>query len=100
MLPKGAPGRKSFVALPTSKKQFWREEAKHLRKLFTYFLPMHLCLLFFIDYKVYGLEIMVIIIDIYFVWMNFYNYMTLNKITISIQAGSLLMFSMVALTHF
>ena len=63
-------------------------------------IPIHLTFLCFIDYNVYGLEIMVFVVDFVLLWMNFVNYMTLNKILIGIQAGIMFLSSFVALTHF
>lgn len=97
VLPKGTPMRKSFQVIPKQKKKFWRPEAKALRKLFPVAGIIHaLCLVS--DIWIYG-EILIIIVDFILVWLDFYNYMVLNKILIAIEVGIQVMVPMIALTH-
>lgn len=82
VLPKGTPGRKSFAAVPKQKKKFWRPEAKALRKLFPIMGFFHVLFLLS-DIFIFG-EVLMIIIDSVLIWLDFYNYMVMNKICIAI----------------
>ena len=96
--PKGAPGRRSFNYVPTTKKNFWRKEALDLREVFKVMIPVHI-VLFFVDIYVYHLEIAIMIVDFLMVWLNFINYMTLNKVTCIIECVIYLLTWLVAFTH-
>ena len=96
--PKGAPGRKSFVYVPKQKKKFWRDEAINLRQVFYIMIPIHFLLLF-VDFVVYNIEISILLADFFMIWLNFYNYMTLNKITCGIESILYVIIFLVSLTH-
>ena len=98
VLPRGAPGRSSFVALPKSKKVFWRPEAVNLRRCFIILMPIHFSLLFS-DVLIYNIEIMAIVVDAILTWMSYLNFMTLNKITIGMQCAVYLIGFLMALSH-
>ena len=97
-LPQGVPGRKSFKFIPDQKK-FWRPEALALRKMLMYMMPVHMFVLLIIDIFVYSFELFAIIMEVILLWLTFYGYMTLNKVTTGAYVGLLLMSSVVALTH-
>ena len=56
--------------------------------------------LIIVDSYVYDVEFMAFIGDFILLWMNFVNYMSLNKILIAVQSICMGMFSVIALTHF
>jgi len=97
-MPEGTPGRKSFKMIPTERKQFWRPEALSLREVFPVMAGLHI---FFIlsDIFIYNLEILILIADILFLWLDFYNFMIINKVVILIEIIGHLMVSVVALSH-
>lgn len=82
-MPKGLPGRKSFVAIPQVKKKFWRKEALDLRKILLVMMPIHFIFVL-TDIYVFDFEISAMIFDGIYLWMSFYNYMTLNKIMVGV----------------
>ena len=82
-MPEGTPGRKSFVAIPRQRKHFWRQEALHLRKIFPFTGLVHLCFIFS-DIFVYG-DLLIILADSILLWLDFYNFMMLNKVCIMIE---------------
>ena len=61
-------------------------------------IPVHI-VLFLVDIYVYHLEIAIMIVDFLMVWLNFINYMTLNKITCIIECTVYLLTWLVAFTH-
>ena len=77
------PGRKSFKYMPQEKKVFKKKEALKLRSTFKTLMPVH-GLLLLTDFYIYEFEISAIVFDLIFLWMSFYNYMTLNKIIVGI----------------
>ena len=44
-------------------------------------MPVHAFLFLIADIYVYHLEISIMIFDFFMIWLNFINYMTLNKVT-------------------
>jgi hypothetical protein len=82
-MPEGTPGRDSFKAIPKEMRKFWRPEALALRKLFPITGAIH-AVFVLSDIFVFG-EILMIIADIALVWLDFYNYMILNKVVIGIE---------------
>ena len=70
-----------------------------MRKCFTVMLPIHVIMLLLLDIWIYQVEIMSMVIDIVLIWLDFHNYMTLNKITIGFEVIVLLMTSIIALSH-
>ena len=92
------PGRKSFKVIPQEKKEFKTEEAIKLRECFPLMGVAHLVLII-MNIFVYKWDIVRIIIDFTFLWFNFYNYMTLNKIIIGIHLGILVMVSIGSLIN-
>lgn len=62
-------------------------------------LPIHVALLVVCDIYIYEFEILSFIINLCLIWFDFYNYMTLNKITIMGEIGLLLLTSLMALSH-
>ena len=97
--PKGTPGRQSFVYVPTEKKKFWRKEALELRKVFKIMIPIHVFFLMIVDIYIYHWEIPIMITDFLMIWLNFINYMTLNKITCGMESMCYFAIILVALTH-
>ena len=51
------------------------------------------------DIYVFGFEISAVVFDVVFLWLNFYNYMTLNKITVCIQVGLYGLAALMATSH-
>merc|ERR1712086_597457 len=51
------------------------------------------------DIFIYDLEILILIADLLFLWLDFYNFMILNKIVILVEIIGHVMVSMVALSH-
>ena len=98
-LPRGAPGRQSFVYIPKQKKNFKRTEAKKLRKVHQYFMFIHLFFLCSVDIFVHDWEVSIMIGDVILAWLNFYNYMTLNKIVSGINGVMYILGTIVAWTH-
>ena len=98
VLPKGAPGRKSFSYLPGQKRKFWREEALALRRCFQLLMPVHFGLLF-VDWIIYDIEYFSIFLDVVFLWLSFYNFMTLNKIMMIAQIGIYLLAVVISISH-
>ena len=86
--------------MPTKKKRFIREEALALRKCFGMMFVLHIFLLLAFDIYVYDIEIMAIIADGILIYLNYLNYMNLNKMFIIGQGIIMAMSSFVALTHF
>ena len=79
-------------------KNFKRPEAVALRKALGVMMPVHLIFLFS-DFYFYDFELFAIIFDIIFIWLNFYNYMTLNKIVTLIEIAVYVLAVIIALTH-
>ena len=96
-LPEGTPGRKSFAVIPKNQKYFWRPEALKLRKLFPITGFFH-SFFILIDIFVYG-EILILIADAVLLWLDFYNYMLLNKICIIVEIVIQALISLIAITH-
>ena len=97
-MPLGFPTRSSFQFIPKEKKVFNRREAKNLRIVFLVMMPVHIGLLF-VDFIIYNFEIPIIIVDMMFVWLNFVNYMTLNKIMIFVELVLYFLASFTSLSH-
>ena len=85
--------------IPKEKKEFVSEEAVRLRKVFVFMGPIHFCLIF-ADIFAYDVEVMALLADIFFVWLNFFNYMSLNKLFVGTQLAFYLILFFVSLTHF
>ena len=83
--------------LPKEQKEFWRPEALKLRKMFPVTGVIHALFVIF-DIAVYG-EILLILVDIGLVWLDFYNYMILNKICVSIEIVIHVLVTLVSITH-
>ena len=98
-LPKGAPGRKSFKLIPDKKKNFWRPEALALRKCFIIMLPFH-ALFIVTDIFIYEVHVFAILMDSLLLWLDFFNYMTLNKIFVGVEIGAHFLISVIALSWF
>ena len=71
-----------------------------LRKCFLIMLPLHVFLLITLDLYVYDIEIMAIIAEIMLVYLDYQNYMSLNKMFMLAEIALMTMSSFVALTHF
>jgi len=65
------------------KKEFWRKEALLLRLCFQVMLPFHVWLAL-VDIIIYHGEILLLMIDLAFIYINYYNHQTLSKLIISI----------------
>jgi len=61
--------------------------------------PIHFGLVF-VDIFAYKVEVVVLLADLAFLWFNFYNYMTLNKLIIGIHLALLVLLAVVAISHF
>ena len=85
---------------PTKKKRFVREESLALRKCFLIMLPLHVFFLIALDLYVYDIEIMAIIAETMLVYLDYQNYMSLNKMFMLAEITLMTMSSFVALTHF
>lgn len=96
-MPEGTPFRKSFAVIPKEKKHFWRPEALQLRKMFPFTGVLHACFVI-LDVVVFG-DILLIISDVILVWLDFYNYMKLNKICVAVEVIIHLFTTLVAITH-
>lgn len=96
--PPGSLGRKSFTVFPGQKKHFWREEALKLRKTHLALIPFHV-VAFFVDFIIYDYEIFSILFEMLFIWMNYYNYMTLNKLIIGAEVLTYALCFVISLTH-
>ena len=97
-LPQGTPGRKSFMYFPKQKKHFWRPEALALRKAFILALPFF-ALFIAVNLVFFQLEILALLFDLTFLWLSFYNYMTLHKITTIAQLILLILAFLLSLSH-
>ena len=98
-MPKGAPGRKSFKLIPDKKKNFWRPEAMALRKCFVIMLPVH-AMFIVSDIFIYEVHVFAILVDSFLLWLDFFNYMTLNKIFVGVELGAHVLVSVIALSWF
>ena len=92
--------QKRFNLFPTKKKRFIREEALALRKCFMIMFPLHFIMLFVFDFYVYGIEFIAILVDFCLLYLDYLNYMSLNKMFLYLQIGIMSMSSFIALTHF
>jgi hypothetical protein len=61
-------------------------------------MPVHAVLLL-VDVGVYHWEVSIMIVDFFMIWLNFINYMTLNKITCIMECVCYLMTILVGFTH-
>lgn len=96
-MPKGTPGRKSFTALPFERKKFWRPEAKALRNMFPITAIFHILFLVS-DIMVFG-EILMIVSDSILIWLDFYNYMILNKVCVFVEVLIHVLIILISITH-
>ena len=55
--------------------------------------------LIFVDTIIYHGEIFILLMDLVFIYLNYYNHQTLNKLTIIIQLGLLALISLMAISH-
>ena len=90
---------KKFEFIPKEKKNFKRSEALKLRKVHGALILVHILLLFGADIFIFDWETSVMVADSILLWLNFYNYMTLNKISCGINAAIYPILTIVALTH-
>lgn len=88
-----------FDAFPKKKKEFWRKEALDLRKCFVVLLPYHVLVLFLCDIYAYHFEVMSILADLGFIWLDYFNYMTLHKGYCMLEIFGMFVNSVVALSH-
>ena len=63
-------------------------------------LPLHVIFLITLDLYVYDIEIMAIIAETMLVYLDYQNYMSLNKMFMLAEIALMTMSSFVALTHF
>jgi hypothetical protein len=85
--------------VPTEKKNFKRIAAVKLIKVHLVLMLIHLFYLSVIDVFIYDWEVSTIIGDSILAWLNFYAYMTLNKIICGLIAVFYVLGTLVALTH-
>jgi hypothetical protein len=62
-------------------------------------MPIHLALIG-VDIYIYDIQILSIFINFIFIWLDFYNYMTLYKVTIIIEIVCLILTTLIAISHF
>ena len=60
---------------------------------------VHLIFLLLADFYIYNLEILIIIADIILIWLDYYNFMTLKKITVLIGCGLQAIIVLVSVSH-
>ena len=60
--------------------------------------PIH-ALFIISDFLVYDVHIFAIILDCALLWLDFYNYMTLNKLMVFVEIASHGLISVIALSH-
>ena len=51
------------------------------------------------DIFVYDLEVLILIADVLFLWLDFYNFMLVNKVVILVEVIAHIMVCTVALSH-
>ena len=78
---------------------FWRKEHLDLRKIYKIMFFIHIVFLLLADFYAYNIEILLIIADIVLIWLDYYNFMTLKKITILIGCGLQGLVVIIALSH-
>ena len=79
--------------------EYWRKEHLDLRKIYKIMFFIHIAFLFLADFYAYNIEIMLIIAEIFLIWLDYYNFMTLNKITVLIEIGLQGFIIIVSLSH-
>ena len=67
-----------------------------LRKCFVIMLPVH-ALFIVSDIFIYEVHIFAILMDSMLLWLDFFNYMTLNKIFVGVELGAHGLISVMAL---
>lgn len=85
--------------MPLKKKKFWREEALFLRTRYLKLIPTHLFQLIVCDMYVYNFEVLSIVFNVLLLWLDYVNFMTLNKMSCFLQIGLLYLSTFVALSH-
>ena len=78
---------------------FWRKEHLDLRKIYKILFFIHIVFLLLADFYAYNIEILLIIADIVLIWLDYYNFMTLKKITILIGSGLQGLVVIISLSH-
>jgi hypothetical protein len=72
-----------------------------MRWCFVLLAPFHLVCLLYIDVYMYNFEIAAIIMDMAFLWMDYFNFMTMNKLIMCFQVGAMGATCLIAIfTHF
>lgn len=94
----GAPTRKSFKIIPREKVQFITDEGNALQTCYKWMIPIHVCFVF-VDCAVYDYQILLLVFDLFCIWFNYYNYMTLNKIIMFPHIALLGLVNISGLTH-
>jgi hypothetical protein len=61
---------------------------------------VHLFLLLGVDFFIFEFDVFVIVADSILLWLNFVNYMTLNKITCGINCAIYPVCTLIAISHF
>lgn len=80
-------------------KVFKRHEALDLRKCFKIMMPFHLFIIVFCDIYAYEVEILSLIADSILLWLDYYNFMILDKPFCIAECVGILMTTLIALTH-
>ena len=62
-------------------------------------IPFHVCFVFF-DIFAYDVEILAILCDVFLLWINYYNYRTLNKLLSLAHGVGLGLACVVGASHF
>jgi hypothetical protein len=62
-------------------------------------LPIHVIMLILCDIFAYKVEVMSIVADIGFIWLDYFNYITLHKVFCLLEIFGLLLNTLVAMSH-
>ena len=90
---------KKFVWIPTLKKELKRTEALRLREAHRFLMGVHIFLLTVIDIFIHNWDIVIMVGDAILLWLNYYSYMTLNKLACAVNIVVYVMFSVIAVSH-
>ena len=83
---------------PKEKKHFWRPEALALRTALLVLIPFHVVFII-CNFVFFDFEILALIFDTILLWLSYYNYMTLNKITIIVHLILLVIAILLSISH-
>ena len=93
------PSKNESKLFPKKPKTFKKKEAVSLRRLFLIMFPCRLLIIIGCDIMAYKFEIMSLIIDIILLFLDYNNYMRLDKVFILCECLCMLLTSLIALSH-